>query len=227
MTRNKGDLVNSISRLFIIPTLLVAVTAQAEVHLQLGEGVNLHAINGEAWDGPGVLDAKSPIALDDGTNQLVVELRAELGRNRHDSVIESSDSFVLLFRAEDQDLVLSAPDIESRNELEDFNTNPQWQLKDRQSNDISFELAVLEKTGFQLVRDYEDEIADFNRAGNSEAALMYRPDSRASFSTSPQSMPDGDVTEDQDVVRQMLRYWYLKADENTKSEMKRWIHSGE
>lgn len=227
MTRNKGDLVKLISRLFIIPTLLVAVTAQAEVRLQLGEGVNLHAVNGEAWAGPGVLDAMSPITLDDGTNQLVVELRTELGRNRHDSVIESSDSFVLLFRAEDQDLVLSAPDIESRNELEAFNTNPEWQLKDRQGNDISFELAVLEKTGFQLVRDYEDEIAEFNRTGNSEAALMHRPDSRASFSTSPQSMPDGDVTEDQDVVRQMLRYWYLKADENTKSEMKRWIHSGE
>jgi uncharacterized protein YccT (UPF0319 family) len=211
----------------IVASLLVISPVHAEVRLELGDGVNLHAIDGKAWSAPGVFDARSPITLEDGTHQLVLELKSELGRNRDDSVIESSDSFVLLFRAEDQDLVLSAPSIGTRNELEEFNDYPEWQLRDRQGNDVSFKIDVLEKTGFQLVRDYEDEIADFNRTGNSEAALMPSPDVRTPLLSSPKSMSAGDVSENQEVVRQMLRYWYLKADENTKSEMKRWINSGE
>jgi len=211
----------------IAASMLVIAPVHADVSLQLGDGVNLHALNGEAWSGQGVLDSRSPITLENGTHQIVVDLTAELGRSRDDSVIESSDSFVLLFQASDRQLVLSAPGVESRSELEDFNNEPVWQLNDQEGNSVSFRMDVLKKTGFQLVRDYEEEVADFNRDGTSEAALMPHQNNRESFSVSPRSMPASDVAEDQEVVGQMLRYWYLKADDKTKSEMKRWINSGE
>lgn len=226
----KGDLVKVFSGLMVIPFALLMSTAQADVRLQLGNGVNLHAIDGEAWEGPGMFESKSPIILENGTHQIVVDVTAELGRNRDDSVIESSDSFVLLFQADNRELMLSVPEIESRSQLEDFNDEPSWNLRDAEGKRIDFKRDVLKKTGFQLVRDYEAELAEFNREGISEAALMSRRDARGSFAPSSPSMSASEVAEGQEgqeVVRQMLRYWYLKADENTKSEMKHWINSGE
>lgn len=216
-----------IFRIITLPLLLTATLAQAELQLVLGDDVTLHVINGEAWSGPGLFDARDPIMLANGVNQIVVNVVAELGRRRDDSVIERSEAFVLRFQEENTTLELSAPEIRSRSELAEFNEAPSWRLRDQQGNAVDFQWAVLEKSGFQLVRDYEKEVDKFNRNSHSEAAVQALKQPDTDYSSSPQTIPASDVAEDQQVVRQMLRYWYSKADKNTKSEMKRWIQSGE
>ncbi len=217
----------SIFRTVTLPLLLTATLAQAELQLVLDGDVTLHVINGEAWSSPGIFDERDPIVLANGVNQIVVNALAELGRKRDDSVIERSEIFVLRFQAEDTTLELSTPEIRSRNELREFNEAPSWLLRDQQGNAVDFQWAVLEKSGFQLVRNYEKEVDTFNRNSHSEAAIKVPRQPDIYYSSSPQTTPDGDVAEDQQVVRQMLRYWYSKADKNTKSEIKRWIQSGE
>ncbi len=214
-------------RIVTLPLLLVTSLAQAEVQLVLDGDVKLHVVNGEAWSGPGIFDERDPIVLADGVTQLVVNVVAELGRSRTDTVIERSEAFVLRFQAEDTTLELGVPEIRSRDELRAFNEKPSWSLRDQQGNAVDFQWAVLEKSGFQLVRDYEKEIDKFNRNSDSAAAIKTRKPLDISYPSPPPSISDGDVAEDQTVVRQMLRYWYSKADKNTKSEMKRWIQSGE
>lgn len=213
-----------------IPVLIAALTipahGQAEVILRLGEGVSLHAVNGNAYSDKGFLSGEPGVALDDGVHQIVVDYQAEIGRNRDDSVIERSDAFVILFEAEDKDLVLSAPAVSTQRELDAFNEGADWQMKDKDGNSHEFRLDVLEKEGFQLVRDYERELAEFNSTG-SPAALKTKRSGPEPAGLNTESIPSGDTASDQQMVRQMLRYWYLKADENTKSEMKRWIRSGE
>lgn len=217
----------SIFRILTLPFLLTATLAQAELQLVLDDDVTLHVVNGEAWSGPGIFDARDPIVLANGVNQIVVNVVAELGRKRDDSVIERSETFVLRFHAEDTTLELTAPEIRSRSELREFNEAPSWLLRDQQGSAVDFQWAVLEKSGFQLVRDYEKEVDKFNRESHSEAAIKAPKQPDISYSYPPQTMPDGDIAEDQQVVRQMLRYWYSRADKNTKSEIKRWIQSGE
>ncbi|MGM0569824.1 DUF2057 family protein [Marinobacter sp.] len=217
-------------KLILFPVLMAAITipahVQAEVNLRLGEGVSLHAVNGKSHSNKGFLSGSSGVSLDNGVHQIVVDYQVEIGRTRDDSVIERSDSFVILFETEDRDLVLSAPSVGTQRELDEFNDNPLWKLMDKGGNRHDFQLDVLEKEGFQLVRDYERELSRFNKT-DSPAALHIRHAGSDPAARNNESISSGDTANDQHMVRQMLRYWYLKADENTKSEMKRWIRSGE
>ncbi len=210
----------------LVTSFMMPAVCQAEVLLQLGEGVELHAVDGKMYRSQGIFTGDTSLKLDDGLHQIVVGYKAEIGRNRDDRVVESSDAFVILFEAEETTLTLSAPDITTRRKLSDFNDDPQWRLKDDTGNDLEFQVDILEKEGFQLVRDYEEELSDFNRS-QSVAALGVTAPAGGTDASHTESMPSGDSADDQGMVRQMLRYWYLKADETTKNEMKRWIRSGE
>jgi uncharacterized protein YccT (UPF0319 family) len=136
---------------------------------------------------------------------------------------------VILFEAEDETLTLSAPDITTRRGMTSFNEIPDWIFRNNAGKDHEFHMDVLEKTGFQVVRNYEQEISEFNK-GRSQAAwtggdVSTVPHSNAAAAA--ETISSGKSVEDQETVRQMLRYWYSKADEETRSEMKHWIVSGE
>ncbi|WP_227712582.1 YccT family protein [Marinobacter zhanjiangensis] len=210
----------------LVAATLISAPVIAEVNLHLDEGVRLHAVDGKAYSDRGLFSAKPMLTLADGVHQIVVDYQAEVGRNRDDSVIEASDAFVILFEAEDESLTLSAEEVSTRKQMEDFNEKPEWVFHDDSEADHQFRLDVLEKTGFQLVRDYEREIAEFNK-GPSKAALSNLTSVDAESNAAARSMPPGEPVDDQEMVIEMLRYWYMKADEKTKSEMKHWINSGE
>ncbi len=202
--------------------LVFVAPVYADVTLRLGEGVDLKAINGGLSGREG-----REISLRDGPSQILVEYTAELGRNDDDSVLDTSDVFVILFESEDQYLTLEAPDISTRQEMRAFNKSDGWILKDAGGNPHPFKSDVLEKDGFQFARNYEQELSDYNRAGSGEAALAGLQDSNNRFLDNPDRKDEFPVARDQEMVREMLRYWYLKADENTKREMKRWMNSGD
>lgn len=214
-----------LSALVLFISVVVSSHIQAEVTLRLGEGVRVHAVDGKAYSDQGLFSGNAELSLDDGVHQVVVDYQAEIGRGNDDSVIDHSHAFVILFRAENETLTLSAPAVSTRRELTSFNDNPEWVFHDNTGKHHDFHLDVLNISGFQLVRDYEEEITEFN---NSQSKAALPGVSSAAFKTDDvnESLPPEQSADDQVIVRQMLRYWYLKADEQTKSEMKRWINSG-
>ncbi|ERS82674.1 hypothetical protein Q672_05640 [Marinobacter sp. EVN1] len=187
--------------------------ALAEVQLTLGACVNVQAVQGsEQTAGSG-----QSLTLADGTQQLVVECTTEIGR---EEVLETSDTFVVRFEAADTALTLSAPEIESRNQMDAFNQQGNWQLTDRQGREVALTADVLEKEGFQLVRDYARELAAYNRSG-AEAAVA----APGLITNQDGLLLDSHVDPDQEMVSRMLRYWYLKADEQTRKEWDSWVDS--
>ena len=145
---------------------LMPLPALAEVQLTLGACVNVQAVQ----DSEQTAGSGQSLTLADGTQQLVVECTTEIGR---EEVLETSDAFVVRFEAADTALALSAPEIESRNQMDAFNQQGNWQLTDRQGREVAFTADVLEKEGFQLVRDYARELAAYNRSGAKAAVAPH------------------------------------------------------
>ena len=192
---------------------LMPLPALAEVQLTLGACVNVQAVQ----DSEQTAGSGQSLTLADGTQQLVVECTTEIGR---EEVLETSDAFVVRFEAADTALALSAPEIESRNQMDAFNQQGNWQLTDRQGREVAFTADVLEKEGFQLVRDYARELAAYNRSG-AEAAVA----APGLITNQDGLLLDSHVDPDQEMVSRMLRYWYLKADEQTRKEWDSWVDS--
>ncbi|WP_396621971.1 DUF2057 family protein [Marinobacter sp. W-8] len=192
---------------------LMPLPALADVQLTLGPCVKVQAFQGsEQTAGSG-----ESVTLADGTQQLVVECTAEIGR---EEVLETSDAFVVRFEAAETALTLNAPEIDSRNQMDSFNQQGNWQLTDRQGREVAFTADVLEKEGFQLVRDYARELAAYNRAGSVAAVAV--PELKTNQDG---LLLDSHVDPDQEMVSRMLRYWYLKADEQTRKEWDSWVDS--
>src|SRR5690554_1151560 len=110
---------------------LMPLPVLAEVQLTLGPCVNVQAVQGSEQ----TASAGQVMTLADGTAQLVVECTTEISR---EEVLETSDAFVVRFNAADTELTLSAPDIDSRNEMDSFNQQGDWQLTDRQGERVAF-----------------------------------------------------------------------------------------
>lgn len=214
--------IQSVTRFTRITSLMMALmplSVMAEVQLTLGSCVNVQAVQGSEQ----TASAGQVMTLADGTQQLVVECTTEIGR---EDILETSDAFVVRFDAAGTELTLSAPDIDSRNEMDSFNREGEWHLTDRQGQPVTFTADVLKKEGFQLVRDYARELAAYNRSGASAAVTASSVTAAgAPLSNQEGLLLDSHVDPDQEMVSRMLRYWYLKADEQTRKEWDSWIDS--
>ncbi len=214
--------IQSVKRFSTVTCLVVALlplSAWAESELKLGACVSVQAVNGSEQSA----SAGQSLKLGNGTHQLVVECTAEVGR---EATLETSDAFVLLFTAENSELTLSAPQIGSSREMAAFNDQGNWTLTDGQSRPVAFKSDVLEKEGFQLVRDYPRELEIYNRSGAVAAMTALAGTRDSGLATNQEGLLlDPRTDPDQETVSRMLRYWYLKADEKTRNEWNSWVDS--
>lgn len=214
--------IQAVKRLFKVAVLFAAfcpLSSWAGVELALGSCVNVKAVNGSEQNA----SSGQTLTLENGTRQLVVECTAEIG---HEAMLETSAAFVLRFTGMNETLTLAATDIRSDRDMDAFNRQGGWVLTDGQGHPVTFSADVLEKEGFQLVRDYQRELEIYNRSG-AEAAVTARAETVGTELTSNQEglLLDAQADPDQEEVSQMLRYWYLKADEKTRNEWNSWVDS--
>lgn len=195
------------------------LSAWAEIELSLGPCVSVQAVNGSEQRA----SSGHTLTLANGSRQLVIECTAELGR---EATLETSDAFVLLFTEENAELTLSAPEIRTSRDMASFNRQGNWNLVDGEGRPVAFTSDVLEKEGFQLVRDYPRELEVYNRSG-AVAAVAARAETVGTELTLNQEglLLDSQADPDQEMVSRMLRYWYLKADKKTRKEWDSWVDS--
>jgi len=201
--------------------LLFSVQAPAEVTLALGPCVQAHVVNGE--EKTALPD--SSLTLTNGTQQLVVDCTAMLGRSNDDAFPETGEAFVLLFEAANTELTLSAPHIQTRRQMTAFNRQKDFRLTNAAGTPVNYHVDVLEKEGFQVFRDYPGELEAFNRISSPAAIRMQLPGLADTDTEGPSPKAGGQGAQDQETVRQMLRYWYWQADKKTRKEWKSWIQS--
>lgn len=206
---------------------LMPAISLADIQFSADEGVRILALNGKEVDQGTLFSGASELSAPNGKAQLVVEYTAEINRSADDYLLETSDTFVITLAAADTRVHIGTPEIASRYDLRVFNREGRWQLRDDSGKPLSFVFGKLEKEGFQLGRDYENELKAFN-ASQDKAALPELNIETHKFNSTPSTSTYSETaTSDQQMVGQMLQYWYEKASPKTRKDFKRWIESGQ
>lgn len=200
-----------------------SLQASAEVALNLGDCIQTHVVNGIA----NKAKAGSTLTLSNGVQQVVVDCTVAIGGSGEDSYFETTDAFVLRFDAQNTELSLTAPRIRNSQQLDGFNSKGNFRLVSASGEAVQYQAEVLKKEGFQVFRDYAREVEVFNRSSSPAAIRFITPVVAETASDAREGQHDSSDqgTPDQEMVNQMLRYWYLKGDRKTRSEWKNWINS--
>jgi uncharacterized protein YccT (UPF0319 family) len=198
---------------FLFISLLPSL-GYSENILQLGEGVNLFAINGkEISEGNGFLSTKDEFSLpDQDIHQILVSYTAEI-KNGDSYELEDSDLSVIKFTAPDQLITLEAPTVSSTKQLVAFNKQLNWRLTTSDNLAVSYTANVLPIKGLRLGMDYEQELGEFNQ---SRAAAAISPTETTALAIEPNAAHDTEQT----VILKMLRHWYKLASPETQEKFK-------
>ncbi|WP_415896710.1 DUF2057 family protein [Neptuniibacter sp. QD72_48] len=200
-------------------SLIASNYSYADNTLLLEEGVNLIAVNGSEVNSDKLFNGRNNYKLPNGSNQILVNYTAEVKKSG-DFEIEKSKAFVLLFESNNSQISLAAPVIERIKDLEKFEQNKNWILKNSAGQNIPFKVNIIEKDGFQLSRDFEEELEKFNQS-NAIASLPKRKITLPYNTNNKQTK--NSVIKKESMTMEMLIYWYNQADLNTRNSFKELI----
>ena len=216
---------------FLLFSLSASTSVLADVKLSAENGIYIIAVNGVELESDSLIGNKLSAQLPNGVNQILVRYSAEI-ETFGDIEIENSNPHIIVFKAQDNSLKLSAPEIKRMSEFDEFDNGQQWLLTDSAGRSISYKSKPLIKEGFQLSRDYVRELNDFNRSGD-ELSINYLPSDMRDSAKQAESksvvisykFSDESIDNKKNVnlPEQLLQYWYLKADAETRERFKDWI----
>lgn len=137
--------------------------AYAEVKLQSAKEMNAIVVNGKA-EGWSFIQGTNNIILPDGENQVLFQMGQIV---LEDATRKKFNSIPLLikFESKDSNLILTYPKIRTLDQAKAFDKLPKITLKNRNGENVEFELNQLDNNGLQNFRDYEREVSDYNRTG--------------------------------------------------------------
>lgn len=209
-------------KLIFISLSALSFNVHAEVAIELGEGINLLAVNGEEVDTDSFFADKTTARLPQGINQILVNYIAEV-KPGDDSELEVTQPSVILFETVASKVSLSAPKIKSIRDVEMFEKNLNWTLTDEKGNPVPYKANLLIKKGLQLSRDYEDELEDFNLS-NAESALQKIKIVSPIKVSNAKNQKNSETKNNNNMAMDMLIYWYNQADEKTRRSFKELIN---
>ncbi|WP_428036096.1 YccT family protein [Amphritea sp.] len=213
--------------------ILASTTVMAEVELSAGSGISIIAVNGVEVESDSLIGNNISATLPNGINQILVNYSAEI-ESSGDLEIETTNPHIIVFKAEDSRLVLSAPEITRISDFNEFDKSQQWKLADGSGSSISYQSKPLIKEGFQLSRDYASELQRFNQSGDALSINSFAPINRPPVTLPINSVVSGvnisslsngsaDNADSVNLPEKLLQYWYLKADAETRERFKVWI----
>ena len=206
--------------LFAALLVACAPSVLAQVNITHDEGVTIHLINEEE-------PVKQPnkgsgYTGRSGLNQLVVQYTATVKVSGDDHELESTNAFVLLLESESS-FHIKAPALKNDRSVKKFNANPNWQVSDATGKRLSVKVSPLIKEGFQLARNYQQEVSQFNRtmekASLANVAYTNRSEVNAQQAIiAPVSLKRTSYrrTGNTELPEVMLNYWYQQASPETR-----------
>lgn len=206
----------------MLATLFPLTAAATTLHLS-GD-IDLLVLDGKKVSGSFLRGADS-IELDNGPHQLVFRVEKNLLTASRDRRLYVSPPLVITFDTRNITQVnISLPRIETEKESEQFNATPRVQLLDGGAAPIPARLDVLAVTHDAKLIDYEWETERYNKANNKASApefITLMADDSALLS-GPSEL-DRPVAHSQTLTEQRLKYWYLQADNDTRTRFLEWV----
>lgn len=211
--------------LAVIFTAACSLPAYAKLTLTLPKSAQLLVVNGV------VMEDETSLVLHDGNNQIVFKYNTSF-RQQGEQRRFSSEAVILTFNGQDSAYKLSLPRLRSDSDADKFNQLAELTLIDDAGVEVEYTSDLLLKAGLQLGRDYDKEIAVYNRSSAPAALPNLVPQIQKS---TPVALPattvvvthnrqpaeqTSNTSKDQINVGQMLDFWYDQADEETRKAFK-------
>ena len=211
--------------LAVIFTAACSLPAYAKLTLTLPKSAQLLVVNGVE------MEDETSLVLHDGNNQIVFKYNTSF-RQQGEQRRFSSEAVILTFNGRDSAYKLSLPRLRSDSDADKFNQLAELTLIDDAGVEVEYTSDLLLKAGLQLGRDYDKEIAVYNRSSAPAALPNLVPQIQKS---TPVALPattvvvthnrqpseqTSNTSKDQINVGQMLDFWYDQADEDTRKAFK-------
>ncbi|WP_088869708.1 YccT family protein [Aeromonas veronii] len=203
--------------------LLWAGSALADAQLEVTTPYVVQLIDGQSIN-PKLLDKTSTFPLSAGKHQLVVAFEGNYS-SRNEIKLVTAEPLVLNFTAADnQQLVLDYKKPRNEAEAKQFVKDQKVALKDKVSGQqVSSEQFVMPKVeGFQLTRDYQQELINMGKAFNQPKAFAVSSAAVMAAASAPVQIAPSKAQSNPEALTQ-LQNWYNKADAETRKAFQIWV----
>lgn len=203
--------------------LLWAGSALANAQLEVTTPYVVQLIDGQSIN-PKLLDKTSTFPLSAGKHQLVVAFEGNYS-SRNEIKLVTAEPLVLNFTAADnQQLVLDYKKPRNEAEAKQFVKEQKVALKDKVSGQqVSSEQFVMPKVeGFQLTRDYQQELINMGKAFNQPKAVAVSSAAVMAAASAPVQVAPSKAQSNPEALTQ-LQNWYNKADAETRKAFQIWV----
>ena len=203
--------------------LLWAGSALADAQLEVTTPYVVQLIDGQSIN-PKLLDKTSTFPLSAGKHQLVVAFEGNYS-SRNEIKLVTAEPLVLNFTAADnQQLVLDYKKPRNEAEAKQFVKDQKVALKDKVSGQqVSSEQFVMPKVeGFQLTRDYQQELINMGKAFNQPTAVAVSSAAVMAAASAPVVAAPSKAQSNPEALTQ-LQNWYNKADAETRKAFQIWV----
>ncbi|SQH76232.1 conserved exported protein of unknown function [Shewanella benthica] len=211
--------------LAVIFTAACSLPAYAKLTLTLPKSAQLLVVNGVE------MEDETSLVLHDGNNQIVFKYNTSFWQQGQQRRF-SSEAVILTFNGQGSAYKLSLPRLRSNSDADKFNQLAELTLIDDAGVEVEYTSDLLLKAGMQLGRDYDKEIAVYNRSSAPAALPNLVPQIQKSTPVvlpattvvvthnSQPAEPVPNTSINQINIGQMLDFWYSQADEETRKAFK-------
>jgi len=203
--------------------LLWAGSALANAQLEVSNPYVVQLIDGQSIN-PKLLDKTSTFPLSAGKHQLVVAFEGNYS-SRNEIKLVTAEPLVLNFTAADnQQLVLDYKKPRNEAEAKLFLKDQKVALKDKTSGQqVSSEQFIMPKVeGFQLTRDYQQELINMGKAFNQPKTVAVSSAAVMAAASAPVQVAPSKAQSNPEALTQ-LQNWYNKADAETRKAFQIWV----
>ena len=203
--------------------LLWAGSALADAQLEVTNPYVAQLIDGQPIN-PKLLDKSNTYPIKAGDHQLVVAFEGNYS-SRSDIKLVTAEPLVINFTAADnQKLVLDFKKPRNESEAKQFVKDQKVVLKDKNSGQIvASEQFVMPKVeGFQLTRDYQQELLGMGKAFNQPTTVAVSTAAVMAAASAPAQVAPSKAQSNPEALTQ-LQSWYNKADAETRKAFQIWV----
>ncbi|MFM5141269.1 DUF2057 family protein [Aeromonas veronii] len=203
--------------------LLWAGSALADAQLEVTTPYVVQLLDGQSIN-PKLLDKTSTFPLSAGKHQLVVAFEGNYS-SRNEIKLVTAEPLVLNFTAADnQQLVLDYKKPRNEAEAKQFLKDQKVALKDKVTGQqVSSEQFVMPKVeGFQLTRDYQQELINMGKAFNQPKTVAVSSAAVMAAASAPVQVAPSKAQSTPEALTQ-LQNWYNKADAETRKAFQIWV----
>jgi len=207
----------------VLAGLLWAGNVLADAQLEVTNPYVVQLIDGQSIN-PKLLNKTNHYPLKAGKHQLVVAFEGNYS-SRNQIKLVTAEPLVITFTAADhQQLVLDYKKPRSETEAKAFIKTQPVVLKDKTSGQIvASEQFVMPKVeGFQLTRDYQQELLKMGKAFNQPATVTVSSAAVMAAQSAPVQVAPTKAQSNPEALTQ-LQNWYNKADTETRKAFQIWV----